>query len=239
MVRASRSKRARNWARRVRSGGQDLDGDRAVEARVAGLVDLAHAAGPDEVRRPRTVRADLRAPGSCPSRPPYSGGSCAIRTLPVMSAALKTRRRRPTAIENEPRGAHARVAVGVEDGDGLAARRLRGGVERLGPDAEEAVPPGQVVQPAAVRRPARAAEPVVGARDLDRRRGSPRPAALDRQGAVRVPREHGQPPVVPGEIRVEQRRPAASKTGCSAPPATSRSTSRFGPVRSRTRFSSG
>jgi len=28
--------------------GEDLDGDRALEARVAGLVDLAHSAGADQ-----------------------------------------------------------------------------------------------------------------------------------------------------------------------------------------------
>jgi len=30
--------------------GEDLDGDRAVEARVAGLVDLTHSAGADEAQ---------------------------------------------------------------------------------------------------------------------------------------------------------------------------------------------
>ena len=53
--------------------------------------------------------------------------------------------------EGASRGADARAAVGVEDGEGLAARRLRERVERLRPDAVEAVPPGQVIQPVPVR----------------------------------------------------------------------------------------
>ena len=47
MVFASRSKRARRSGSPRDVGGQDLDGDRAIEAGVAGLVDLAHAAGAD------------------------------------------------------------------------------------------------------------------------------------------------------------------------------------------------
>ena len=96
-------------------------------------------------------------------------------------------------------------AVQVLHGDGIAPRRLRRRIERLRPEAEEAVPAGEVVETGSVRRPARAAEPVVGARDLDR----PRAAAVDRQGedrqrAVRVAEEHRQPTVVPGEVRVEK-----------------------------------
>ena len=44
IVRASRSKRSRNCVRRE-GFGQDLDGDVAIEPRVARAVDLAHAAG--------------------------------------------------------------------------------------------------------------------------------------------------------------------------------------------------
>ena len=45
MARASRSNRSRNCGSAASDSGQDLDRDDAIEPRVAGLVDLAHAAG--------------------------------------------------------------------------------------------------------------------------------------------------------------------------------------------------
>ena len=44
MARASRSKRSRNCGSPASCGGQNLDGDDAVEPRIAGFEHLAHAA---------------------------------------------------------------------------------------------------------------------------------------------------------------------------------------------------
>ena len=56
---------------------QDLDGDRPIEPRVAGLVDLAHAAGAE--RRLKLIRAETSASGKGHAlrpgvRPPRSTG---------------------------------------------------------------------------------------------------------------------------------------------------------------------
>ena len=97
----------------------------------------------------------------------------------------------------------------VEDGDGLASRPLRGGIERLGPDADEAVAVRHEVDAAPVGRPPGAREPALRLRDGDplRWRGG-RPAGrreLQRQGAVGPADHHRHPAVVPGEVRVEDR----------------------------------
>ena len=77
------------------SGGQGLEGDEAAEQGVAGLVDDAHAALPELLDDAVAVDrlADHRGPLVSPA------GACPIRTLPVISSALKTIRSRPTATE--------------------------------------------------------------------------------------------------------------------------------------------
>jgi len=53
MARASRSKRSRDSVQVAEGGRQNLDGDEAVEARVLGAVDFAHAShadGRDDLR---------------------------------------------------------------------------------------------------------------------------------------------------------------------------------------------
>ena len=66
MTRASRSKRSRNCGSPATCVRQDLDRDRAIEARVAGLVDLAHATGAK--RAEDFVWAETGAGGKCHAR---------------------------------------------------------------------------------------------------------------------------------------------------------------------------
>ena len=77
---ASRSKRARASGSAASVGRENLDGDLALEARVAGAIDLAHPAGAERPRGSRSFRGEWerscrhlgtsREPDSCVKNPP-------------------------------------------------------------------------------------------------------------------------------------------------------------------------
>ena len=193
-----------------RLGGQGLEGDEAAEQGVAGLVDDAHAALPQLLDD--AVAVDRLAD----HEQLYSGGSLPIRTLPVISSRDEDEPgRRPTASENAAHGGDHMmpgVAVRWKTATGAPARPLRrrgrgpgprrSGSRRASRRRRCRLPSGDHRGPE--RRLARF-------RDRDPLPPPARRGSADREDLEATvlpsgrPQRHGQPPVVPGEVRVHRR----------------------------------